>query len=77
MFSPWLSCLTVRLALEQLAMESALANSVMFSEISVGDAVAAAPSDGQHSMRSRRKRDSHDALWALIDPCCSFVRDFL
>ena len=47
-FSPWLSCLTVRLVLEQLAMESALANSVMFSEVSVGDAVAAAPSNGQH-----------------------------
>ena len=53
LFLPWPSCLTLDLAPSQLALDSVLANSVMFSEISMGDAVAAVPSGGQHVMRSR------------------------
>ena len=48
LFSSWPLCLTLGLTLAQLALESALANSVVFIYIPVRDAVAAAPSDGQH-----------------------------
>ena len=56
LFSPWPLCFTLGLALEQLALESALANSVVCFEIPVGSAVAAAPADGQHLLRSCRLR---------------------
>ena len=56
LFSPWPLCLPHGLARDQLALESALANLVVVLEISVRDAVAAAPSDGQHLLRSCRER---------------------
>ena len=56
LFLPWPSCLTLGLVLSQLALDNVLAISVVFFEISVVDAVAAASSGGQHVMRSRRMR---------------------
>ena len=70
-FLSWPLCLTLDLVLAQLALDSVYPNSVVFSEIPTGDAVAAVPSGGQHVMRSRRMRFLKCRL-ALIDPCSSW-----